>query len=106
MSQPVLIRYAVTDVEQAVATGLEGQSLFFKSLYISNNTNNTHHIYLGVVRGTAQMTQGDHILYQYNVTGYQYLALSNILVPDGHQLRAYSNSATAFSIVASGVVGA
>lgn len=106
MSQPVLIRYAVTDVEQAVATGLEGQSLFFKSIYISNSTNSTHHIYLGVVRGTAQMTHGDFILNHYDLTGYQTHTLTNILVPDGHQLRAYSNSATAISLVASGVVGA
>lgn len=106
MSQPVLIRYAVTDVEQAVATGLEGQSLFFKSLYISNSSNSTHHIYLGIVRGTAQMTQGDFILNHLDLTGYSYEVLSNILVPDGHQLRAYSSSATALSIVASGVVGA
>jgi len=106
MSQPVLIRYAVTDVEQAVATGLEGQSLFFKSLYISNSTNSTHHIYLGIVRGTAQMTHGDFILNHFDLTGYATETLTNILVPDGHQLRAYSNNATALSIVASGVVGA
>lgn len=106
MSQPVLIRYAITDVEQAVATGLEGQSLFFKSLYISNSTNVTHHVYLGVVRGTAQMTHGDYILNHFDILGYEYLELSNILVPDGHQLRAYSNNATALSLVASGVVGA
>lgn len=106
MSQPVLIRYAVTDVEQAVATGLEGQSLFFKSIYISNSTNATHHVWLGIVRGTAQMTHGDFILYHFDVAGYSTETLTNILVPDGHQLRAYSDNATAFSIVASGVVGA
>jgi hypothetical protein len=106
MSQPVLIRYAITNVEQAVATGLEGQSLFFKSLYICNATNNTHHVYLGIVRGTAQMTQGDFLLYNHDITGYEQHELTNILVPDGHQLRAYSDNATAFSLIASGVVGA
>lgn len=106
MSQPVLIRFAITDVEQAVATGLEGQSLFFKSIYISNSTNNTHRIYLGIVRGTAQMAHGDFLLYYYSITAHNVHELSNVLVPDGHQLRAYSDSATALSIVASGVVGA
>jgi len=106
MSQPILVRYAVTDVEQAVATGLEGQALFFKSLFLNNSTNSTHHVYLGIVRGTAQMTHGDFILNHYDLTGYSTYTLTNILVPDGHQLRAYSNSATAISLVASGVVGA
>jgi hypothetical protein len=106
MSQPAIVRFAVTDVEQAVATGLEGQSMFFKSLYISNSSNSTHHIYLGIVRGTAQMTHGDFILNHYDITGYGVETLTNILVPDGHQLRAYSSSATALSIVGSGVIGA
>jgi hypothetical protein len=106
MSQPVLIRFAITDVEQAVATGLEGQALFFKSLYISNSSNSTHHVYVGIVRGTAQMTHGDYILNHYDITGYGYVMLSNILVPDGHQLRAYCSNATSCSLVASGVVGA
>jgi hypothetical protein len=106
MSQPVLIRFAITDVEQAVATGLEGQSLFFKNITICNGDNSTHRVYLGIVRGTAQMTQGDFLLYNHSITSYNQHELVNILVPDGHQLRAYANNATAFSLVASGVVGA
>ena len=106
MSQPVLIRFAITDVEQAVATGLEGQSLFFKTIYICNSTNNSHSVYLGIVRGTAQMAQGDFLLYNHNLTSHDHHILENILVPDGHQLRAYADNATALSLVASGVVGA
>lgn len=106
MSQPVLIRFAITDVEQAVATGLEGQSLFFKTIYICNSTNNTRSVYLGIVRGTAQMAQGDFLLYSHTLTSHDHHILENILVPDGHQLRAYADNATALSLVASGVVGA
>jgi hypothetical protein len=106
MSQPVLIRFAITDVEQAVATGLEGQSLFFKTIYICNSTNNTRSVYLGIVRGTAQMAQGDFLLHNHTLTSHDHHILENILVPDGHQLRAYADNATALSLVASGVVGA
>lgn len=52
------------------------------------------------------MTHGDYILNHYDITGYGYVMLSNILVPDGHQLRAYCSNATSCSLVASGVVGA
>ena len=106
MSQPVLIRFAITDVEQAVATGLEGQSLFFKTIYICNATNNNRTVVLGIVRGTAQMTQGDFLLYNHALTAHDHHILENILVPDGHQLRAYADNATALSLVATGVVGA
>jgi hypothetical protein len=106
MSQPALVRFAITDVEQAVATGLEGQSLFFKSIYIANGTNNTRQLYLGIVRGTAQMTHGDFLFYHYEITAHDTLVITNVLLPDGHQMRAYSDSATALSLVASGVVGA
>lgn len=105
MSQPSLVRFALTTVETPICTGLEGAALFFKTLTVCNNSANTRHVYLGVVRGTAALAQGDYLLYHYDITAYSFVALSNVLVPDGHQLRGYAQDNTSLSLVASGVVG-
>lgn len=105
MSQPFLVRFPVTTVEQPAITAIDGNSVFLKNLTISNSSNATVHVFVGVVRGTATMAQGDFLLYHYDITGYGYVTMSNVLVPDGHQLRAYAGSDTALSLVGSGVVG-
>lgn len=105
MSQPFLVRFAVTTVEQPAITAIDGNSVFLKNLTISNSSNATVHVHLGIVRGTATMAQGDFLLYHYDITGYSYVTMSNVLIPDGHQLRAYAANDTSLSLVGSGVVG-
>jgi hypothetical protein len=105
MSQPALVRFALTTVETPICTGLQGASLFFKTLTICNQHSSTRHVYLGIVRGTGQLAQGDYLLYHYDVLSYDFLVLSNVLVPDGHQLRGYAQDDTSISLVAAGVVG-
>lgn len=105
MSQPFLVRFPITSVEQPAVTAIDGNSVFLKTLTVNNLSNATVHVYLGIVRGTATMAQGDFLLYRYDITGYGYVALSNVLIPDGHQLRAYAANDTSLSLVGSGVVG-
>jgi hypothetical protein len=105
MSYPAVVRFALTTVETPICTGLEGQALFFKTLTICNASANTRHVYLGVVRGTAAMTQGDFLLYHYDITAYSFVTLNNVLIPDGHQLRGYAQDDTSLSLVAFGSVG-
>lgn len=105
MSQPALVRFALTTVETPICTGLQGAALFFKTLTICNNSANTRHVFLGVVRGTGQLAHGDYLLYHYDVLAYDFVAISNVLVPDGHQLRGYAQDDTSISLVAAGVVG-
>jgi len=103
MSQQFLLRKALTDAEAPLLIA-SGASYFFRTLYISNATNNTHDLYLAITAGRAFAQQGDWIVNAYDITGYTFLRLENILVPDGHELRGYSDSATALSIVGSGVM--
>lgn len=105
MSSPALVRFALTTVELPIVTGLEQQALFFRNLTLCNSSSSTKHVYLGIVRGTTSLQQGDFLLYHYDITGYSYLTLSNIVVPDGHQLRGYAQDDTSISLVASGVIG-
>lgn len=105
MSQPALVRFPLTTVETGIVTAIEGNALFFKTLTICNATATARHVYLGIVRGTAALMQGDFLLYHYDITGYGTVTLSNVLVPDGHQLRGYAQDDTSCSLVASGVVG-
>jgi len=105
MSQPALVRFALTTIETPICTGLEGAALFFKTLTVCNSSSSTKHVYLGIVRGTAALAHGDYILAHYDLTSYDTLTLTNILVPDGHQMRGYAQDDTSISLVASGVVG-
>lgn len=105
MSQPFLVRFPITTVEQPAVTAIDGNSVFLKSLVISNSTNATVHVYVGVVRGSATLAQGDYLYAHKDVTGYDSVVLTNVLIPDGHQLRVYAGSDTALSLVGSGVVG-
>ena len=105
MSQPFLVRFAVTTVEQPAVTSIDGNSVFLRTLVVSNANNSTVHCFLGVVRGTATMAQGDFLLYHKDIPAYDYIELSNVLIPDGHQLRAYAADDTSISLVGSGVVG-
>lgn len=106
MSQPSLVRFALTSVETPICTGLEGAALFFKTLTICNATGSTKNCTLGVVRGTAALAHGDYLLFNYDVGAHSFVTLSNVLVPDGHQLRGYAQDDTSLSLVAAGVVGA
>lgn len=102
MSQQFLLRKALTDAEAPLLIA-SGSSYFFRTLYISNATNNTHDLFLAVTAGRAFAQQGDWIANAYDITGHGLLKLENILIPDGHELRGYSDSATALSIVGSGI---
>lgn len=105
MSYPAVVRFALTTVETPICTGLEGQALFFKTLTICNSTGSTKTCTLGVVRGTAALAQGDYLLFNYDVGAHSFVTLSNVLVPDGHQLRGYAQDDTSLSLVAFGSVG-
>ena len=105
MSQPSLVRFALTTVETPICTGLEGAALFFRTLTICNATGSTKNCTLGIVRGTAALAHGDYLLYSHDIPAHSYAVLSNVLVPDGHQLRGYAQDDTSLSLVASGVVG-
>ena len=105
MSQPFLVRFAVTTVEQPAITAIDGNSVFLRTLTICNADASSKHIFLGVVRGSATMAQGDFLYSQKDVPGHDAITLSNVLIPDGHQLRAYGADDTSLSLVGSGVVG-
>lgn len=105
MSQPFLVRFPITSVEQPAVTAVDGNSVFLRSLTICNSNNSTVHCYIGIVRGTATMAQGDFILNHKDISAYGYIELSNVLIPDGHQLRVYGTDDTSLSLVGSGVVG-
>lgn len=105
MSQPSLVRFPLTTVETPICTGLEGAALFFKTLTICNANASTRHVYLGIVRGTAALTHGDYLLHHFDLTGYGYETISNVLIPDGHQLRGYAQDDTSVSLIGSGVIG-
>jgi len=102
MSQQFLLRKALTDAEAPLLIAA-GASYFFRTIYVSNSTNNNHDLYLAVTAGRAFAAQGDWIVNKHQITGHQVYKLENILVPDGHELRGYSDSATALSLVASGI---
>ena len=105
MSQQFLLRKALTDAEAPLLIAA-GASYFFRTIYVTNQINNNHHLYLAVTAGRAFAQQGDWLAYNLQIGGYQNIVLENILVPDGHELRGYSDSATALSLVASGIVEA
>lgn len=103
MSQQFALRVALTNVEAPLLVASEA-SYFFKTIYVSNSTNNNHDLYLALTAGRAFAAQGDWIVNKYQLTGHQVYKLENILVPVGHELRGYSDSATALSLVGSGVM--
>ena len=105
MSQPFLVRFPLTTVEQPVVTAIDGNSVFLRTITICNINNSATHVYLGIVRGSATMAQGDFIVNQYNINAHDFLELSNVLIPDGHQLRGYAGDDISLSLVGSGVVG-
>lgn len=105
MSLPALLRFPLTTVETGICTAIDGNALFFKTVVLCNSSSSTKHAYLGIVRGTAALAHGDYLLYHYDITGYDIFVLSNVLVPDGHQLRGYAQDDTSISLTASGVVG-
>lgn len=103
MSTSFLLRKALTDTESPLLIA-SGASYFFRNITISNSTNTTTHVYLAVTAGRAFAQVGDWILNHYDITGYNILTISNILVPDGHELRGYSGTTNVLSIVGSGVM--
>jgi hypothetical protein len=103
MSQQFVLRKALTTVEAPLLVASEA-AYFFRTIYISNATNNTHDLYLAITAGRAFATQGDWIVNAYDIAGHTFLRLENILIPVGHELRGYSDSATALSLVGSGVM--
>lgn len=103
MSTPFLLRKALTDTESPLLIA-SGGSYYFKSITISNSTNSTAHVFLAVTAGRSFAQVGDFIVYHYDITGYSFLTLNDILVPDGHELRGWAGTTNVLSVVGSGVL--
>lgn len=103
MSQTFLLRKALTTSESPVLIAA-GASYYFRRLSLCNQNNSTVHVFLAVTAGRAFATHGDWVLYHFDITGYATTTVDNLLVPDGHELRAYAGTADSISLVGSGVV--
>lgn len=103
MSQSFLLRKALTTSEAPLLIAA-GASYFFRRIQICNQNNSTVHVFVGVTAGRAFAQQGDWLLYRHDITGYSVATIDNVLVPDGHELRAYAGTADSLSLVGSGVM--
>lgn len=103
MSQSFLLRKALVTTEAPLLIASE-TSYFFRRIQVCNQTNATVHFFLAVTAGRALAAQGDWLAYHYDITGYGFATIDNVLVPIGHELRGYSGTASALSLVGSGVM--
>ena len=103
MSQSFLLRKALTTSESPVLIAV-GSSYFFRRIQVSNLNNTTVHVFLAITAGRAFATQGDWLAYHYDVNGYGIVTFDNVLVPNGHELRAYAGTADSLSLVGSGIM--
>ena len=103
MSQSFLLRKALTTSEAPLLIAA-GSSYFFRRIQLCNENNATVHVFLGITAGRAFLQQGDFLLYHFDITGYNTTTLDNVLVPDGHELRAYAGTASSISLVGSGIM--
>jgi len=103
MSQNYLLRTAVTNAETMLLPASSG-SYFFRTIYISNMHTSAATINLAVTSSRSFAAVGDYIVYNVAINAAAYLVLENILVPVGHQLRGYSNTASVISLIGSGIM--
>ena len=103
MSQSFLLRKSITTSESPILIAA-GASYFFRRIQLCNQNNATVHVFVGVTAGRAFAQQGDWLMYHYDITGYGVATIDNVLVPDGHELRAYAGTADSISMVGSGVM--
>jgi hypothetical protein len=105
MSQSFLLRKALTTSEAPILIAANA-SYFFRRIQVCNQNNSNVHVFLAVTAGRAFAQQGDWVLYHYDINGYSTATIDNLLVPDGHELRAYAGTASSISLVGSGIMEA
>lgn len=103
MSQNYLLRSAVTNAETMLLPA-SAASYFFRTIYISNTHSAIATISLAITSSRSFAAHGDWIIYDVSIAKSAYIVLENILVPVGHQLRGFSNTASVISLIGSGIM--